>query len=920
MKSYPPKFRTIGLMRASVLCVIPLFVCAVAPSAGQSAFRVENLRCEGAVNPLGVESARPVLTWNLVAESRGARQSAFQVLVASHSDFLNETEADLWNSGLVSSSAQRITYAGKPLRPAQPAFWTVRAWDDRKAASEWSVPSTWTMGLLAPTNWQARWIAGPEAAPASNGTSPAPLPIFRREFELTRPIARAVAFVCGLGNFDLFINGARVGDHFCDPGWTNYRDTCLYVTFDVKERLRPGRNAIGVMLGNGMYNVVGGRYTKFTGSFGEPKLILQLHIEYQDGGEERLISDASWRTDHGPITFSCVYGGEDYDARLEQSGWDRPGFDDAQWKSARVVEGPGGVLRASEAPPVKIVESLKPQRLERTAPGEYRVDMGLNLSARPVVKLRGPAGSRVVVRVGELATAPWEGHSYSYTLRGDGEEWLRPRFTYFGFQYIFIQGADLLDEREADLARPRLLEIGSEFVTSSASAVGAFRCDNDLFTDINAMIDRSVRSNLQSVLTDCPHREKLGWLEVAHLMGPSILYHYDARGLYRKICRDTTESQLENGLVPDIAPEYTRFSGGFFESAEWGSACVQLPWLLYRWYGDTEILVRQFDTMKKYTQYLASTRNDAGLVKGGLGDWYDWTPEKGHAGLAQLTPLELTATAMLFDNARIVAETARKLGNDRDAESFAALSEHVREDFMRAYYDSALHSVSTGSQAALSVGLHFRLVPEADRQAVLANLVRAVESMNYRPTTGEVCFRYMVRALADGGRSDVVYRLVNRTDPPGYGCMLKQYGLKTLSEQWDKPGSSLNHCMFGHIQEWFQGDVLGIAQAEGSAGFERLRIVPTPAGDLREASGHYDSPRGRIAVAWKNTDEAFHLDVTIPGNTTAVVLLPIAKGMIVTESDGPLTESPGVRELSRTAAGVLLEVGSGRYRFTAQRD
>lgn len=774
------------------------------------------------------------------------------------------------------------------------------------------------MGLSNPDDWKAKWIAGPEAPPQSTDTSSVPLPIFRKEFEVARPVKRAAAFVCGLGNFDLSINGKKVGDHFGDPGWTDYKDSCLYVTFDVTKYMRSGQNAMGVMLGNGMYNVTGGRYTKFTGSFGEPKLILQMQIDYEDGSTERIVTDASWRADHGPITFSCVYGGEDYDARLEQPGWDEPGFDDSKWKAARLVAGPGGALRASEAPPVTVAESLKPVSIERTATGKYVADMGFNLSARPVIKLEGPAGSQVVVRVGELPETPWEGHSYTYTLRGNGDEWLIPRFTYFGFQYIFIQGAVLPNEAQADSSLPRILEVGSEFVTSSAPDVGAFQCDNDLLNDINAMIDRSVRSNLQSVLTDCPHREKLGWLEVAHLMGPSIFYHYDAAGLYRKICLDTSESQLDSGLVPDIAPEYTRFTGGFFESAEWGSAAVQIPWLLYRWYGDTDILARQFDTMTKYTRYLASTRSEEGLAKGGLGDWYDWTPENGHAGLAQLTPLELTATAMLFDNARIVSATAELLGKQSEAEYFADLAESVRTNFLDAYYDDETHSVSTGSQAALSVGLYFGLVPAADREAVLANLVRAVETMNYRPTTGEVCFRYMVRALADGGRSDVVYRIINRTDPPGYGCMLRQYGLKTLSERWDKPGSSLNHCMFGHIQEWFQGDLLGIRQTDSSVGFEHVIIAPAPVGDLRAASGYYDSPRGRIGVAWQKSDESFSLDVTVPGNTDAQIVLPVPEDTTITESGLPLDEAPGIRIKERTPAGMILDIGSGRYQFVAK--
>ena len=899
----------------SVCCVWLFVACLLATvvHAEPPSVRLVDLRCERNANPLGVEEPQPRLSWNIDADARDVRQTAFQVLAASRPELLHEEAADLWDSGKMPSSAQSIAYAGTPLNAAQRAYWSVRIWTESETVSAWSPPAEWTIGLLGPSDWHAHWIAAAESE-RGDAETPEPLPLFRKAFHVDRPVARALVFVCGLGHFDLSLNGSRVGDHVFDPGWTDYRDTCLYVPFDVTTAIRPGDNALGVMLGNGMYNVTGGRYTKFTGTFGEPKLILHLRLEYDDGTADTVVSDNSWRTDDGPIRFSCVYGGEDYDARQEQPGWDAPGFDDSQWHSARVVDGPGGALRVSEAPPITVAQILHPAHIEKKAPGEYLIDMGFNLSARPALRLKGAPGSQVTVRVGELQDKPWEGHSYSYTLRGDGDEWMRPRFTYFGFQYIFVSGADLPDD--SDGTRPVLLEITSEFVTSSAHNVGAFHCDNELFNDIDAMIDRSVRSNLQSVLTDCPHREKLGWLEVSHLMGPSILYHYDAQGLYRKICRDTTESQLDTGMVPDIAPEYTRFSQGFFESAEWGSASVQLPWLLYTWYDDTEILARQYDTMAKYTRYLASTRNEQGLAKGGLGDWYDWTPEKGHVGYAQLTPLELTATAMLFDNARIVSRSARLLGKPEDVESFGALANDVRRNFMNAYYDPAAASVAGGSQAALSVGLYFGLVPDEDRDRVLENLVHAVESMQYRPTTGEVCFRYMVRALADAGRSDVVYRMIDRTDPPGYGCMLRQYGLKTLSEQWDKPGSSLNHCMFGHIQEWFQGNVLGIRQAEDSTGFERLRIAPAIVGDLKEASGYYDGPRGRIAVAWKKNGGTCRVEVTIPGNTTATVVLPFGAESTIAESGIPLTEAPGVESVERNATYATIAVGSGSYTFS----
>ncbi|NQV36131.1 MAG: hypothetical protein HQ515_25795, partial [Phycisphaeraceae bacterium] len=419
---------------------------------------------------------------------------------------------------------------------------------------------------------------------------------------------------------------------------------------------------------------------------------------------------------------------------------------------------------------------------------------------------------------------------------------------------------------------PALIEIGADFVSSCGPRIGAFACSNSLLNDIDDMIDRSVTSNLQHVLTDCPHREKLGWLEVSHLMGPSILLNYDMGELYRKICRDTTDSQLENGLVPDIAPEYVRFNGGFFESPEWGSAAVQLPWLLYRWYGDEAILREQYSTMARYTEYLAGTRNDLGLVKGGLGDWYDWTPEKGHVGSSQLTPNELPATTMLYDNARILWQAATMERKVADTRKWKALMQAVRRDFLAAYYDSPNKTVATGSQCALALGLYFGLVPEQDRDAVVANLVKNLEENQYRQSTGEVSFRYLVLALAEAGRSDVVYRMINRTDAPGYGCMLKQHGLQTLSERWDRPGSSLNHCMFGHIQEWFQKYVLGIRQAPGSTGYEKVLIDPFIPDDLDWAAGSFDSPNGRIEVAWARKGSI--VEVTIEAEKAEVIVPP----------------------------------------------
>lgn len=757
---------------------------------------------------------------------------------------------------------------------------------DAAAGEERPVP-------MAPAKWiatevaaaaevEARSIGMPGKHMHGDTHSPAgpnvPLPIFRKSFVLDEAaVSSAHVAICGLGHFELSVNGEKVGDHFLDPPWSDYGDTCYTVRFDVARLLKPGENVLGVMLGNGMYNVPGGRYTKFVGSYGPPKLILCLVVSQGDR-EQIVTSDPSWKTHDGPITFSCIYGGEDYDARREQPGWDSPGFDDSHWKPAQRVDGPGGRLRPATSPPIKVVRHLKPVSISRLTDGRYEVDLGENLSARPVIRVQGQAGSEVTVETAERRGKPWQGHSYTYTLKGGTQpEVFAPRFSYFGFQYLTIRGAAWGDDFRPARGVPELIEVGADFVSSCGPRIGAFSCSNPLLNDIDNMIDRSVASNLQHVLTDCPHREKLGWLEVAHLMGPSILFHYDMGELLRKICRDTTDSQLESGLVPDIAPEYVRFQDGFFESPEWGSACVQLPWLIHRWHGDERILREQYPTMARYTDYLAGTRNEAGLVKGGLGDWYDWTPEKGHVGPSQLTPSELPATCMLYDNARILRQVSLHHGQAADARKWEGLMQEVYSDFLTAYYDPENKTVATGSQCALALGLYFDLVPDEDRDGVLAHLVRNLEMCQYRPSTGEVSFRFLVLALAQAGRSDVVYRMINRTDPPGYGCMLKQ-GLKTLSERWDRPGSSLNHCMFGHIQEWFQKYLLGMRQAPGGTGYEKVLIDPSFPEDLEWAKGSFDSPNGRIDVAWGRTGGV--VEVTVKAEEAHVTVAPGRKEVL----------------------------------------
>ena len=898
-----------------------LGVLMIVPAAmvhAESAIVADGLRCEYRVDPEGIDVPAPRLSWILTSDARNQAQTAYQILVAGERLKLEADQGDLWDSGKVDSSqASQIGYAGKPLRAHQECWWKVRVWDRAGQASAWSETASWSMGPVAGEPWQAKWIGwkpAPSTAPAADAKQS--LPIFRREFEVAKPITRAALYVCGLGFDEVRLNGRKVGDHVLDPGWTNYRKTCLYSTYDVTANIALGRNALGVMLGNGMYNVTGGRYIKFTGSFGPPKLILQLHLEYSDGTSADIGTDETWRVAASPITFSCIYGGEDYDARLEQSGWDKPGFDDKVWQAAAVVDGPGGKLRSQSAPPIKVMKTFKPVKVTEPGPGVYVYDLGQNFSGWPQIKVKGPAGAQVKLIPAELLNpkgfADQAGSGgpcyFLYTLKGDGEETWHPKFTYYGFRYVQVEGATT--ETAQTAGKPVPLELEGQFVHSSAKVVGEFSCSNPLFNKIHDIILAAVRSNMQSVDTDCPHREKLGWLEVPHLLGPAIMSNFDVATFYTKISDDTAEAQLDNGLVPDIAPEYTVFDGGFRDSPEWGSAAVIVPWLTWRQYGDRKVLEDHYDCMKRYVDYLGTKSKDL-IVSHGLGDWCDFGPAP--YGPSQHTPIPLTATAMYFYDAQIVAETARLLGKTTDAEKYAKLAGDIREAFNRAFFHADTGQYATGSQASNAIPLVLGLVEPKRAADVLESLVKDVRARGNHLTAGDIGHRFLVQALNQGGRSDVVFDMTNQRDVPSYGSQIEQ-GATSLTEVWDpKRGFSQNHCMLGHIEEWFYNGLAGIQLDSRTVGFRTFVIKPQVVGDITWVKAHYDSIHGRIVSEWKRENGTLVMDVTVPPNTTATVYVPADKDKTVTVDDGA---DPSIAPTRRDAAAAVYDVGSGKHRFT----
>jgi hypothetical protein len=527
--------------------------------------------------------------------------------------------------------------------------------------------------------------------------------------------------------------------------------------------------------------------------------------------------------------------------------------------------------------------------------------LGQNCAQIPLLTVTGQAGDSIRLTPGEVLDArglvnqapSGRGCYYQYTLDGSGRQTWSPRFSYYGSRYVQVEGT------------AKVADLQGQFITSTSPPAGQFACSSDLFNRTASMIRWAMRSNMVSLLTDCPHREKLGWLEQDHLMGPSLMYNFDLQTLMEKICGDMSDAQHADGLIPDIAPEYTIFKNGFLDSPEWGSAAVLIPWNLYRWYGDRSALASHYDMMRRYVAYLSGRAHD-GILNYGLGDWYDLG--KKPPGVAQLTPLALTATAFYFRDLQILQQTAGVLGHEDEAADFGRQAAAVRRTFNLNFYSSADHRYATGSQTSDALALVLGLPEKSDAPAVLADLVADIRNHNNGLTAGDVGYRYVLRALADGGRSDVIYDMNSRSDRPGYAWQL-DHGATSLTEAWDAgQKSSQDHFMLGHIMEWFYSDLAGIQQQEGSVAFAHIRVCPAPVGDITWARASYDSVRGPISSFWRLENGTFNLDVTIPPGADAVICVPGKDARALT---------PGAQEQDEENGRADFAVGSGRYSFAS---
>ncbi|NOR74277.1 MAG: family 78 glycoside hydrolase catalytic domain, partial [Draconibacterium sp.] len=626
---------------------------------------------------------------------------------------------------------------------------------------------------------------------------------------------------------------------------------------------------------NGFYNVNNERYRKLVIAYGYPKLIFNIHIKYTDGSIKNIISDDSCKASPSPITFSSIFGGEDYDATLEQKGWSSAGFDDSKWKTPVLINDSVNKLIPEKDFPLKVMQEFEVQTISKSKTGKTIYDFGQNTSGIISLRVKGNKGARIRIRPDELINengdvtqksggGPYE---YNYTLKGEGVEEWQPRFTYYGFRYAEIE---IIEPKDAN-KKTAILEFKMLHTRNSSPIVGSFSCSDTLFNQIFELINWGIKSNMASVATDCPHREKLGWLEQTYLIGPSMHYNYDIHALYSKIIDDIMDSQLENGLVPDIAPEYVPFGGGFRDSPEWGSASVIIPWQLYKWYGDKEVLKKAYPMMKRYLEYLQG-KADNNILSHGLGDWYDLGPKE--PGEAQLTPMAVTATSIYYYDLQIVTQIAKMMDYKEDLEEYKTLSEEVRNAFLKEFYNPDTGVCSTGSQTAYAMSLYTGLIPKSDKEKVFNNLVNSIENNEYALTSGDIGYHFLVRILSENGRSDILDKMNNRSDRPGYGYQLKK-GATSSTESWAAlTNVSNNHMMLGHFMEWFYSGLGGIYQDNNSVAYKEIIIAPKPVGNIKWVNCSFNSPKGIILSKWKIEGDTFNLNVEIPKNTIAKIIIP----------------------------------------------
>jgi len=883
-----PSLKTFILAGLLVLCT----PWALRPTQGANGpLPPSNLRCEYLRNPLGIDARQPRFSWVLAHTGRGQKQSAYQVLVATRPELLGQDEGNQWDSGKVESEDSiQVPYNGKPLESGHAYSWKVRYWDKDGRPSPYSQAAQFEMGLLSSEEWKGQWIGGANQ--------------LRTEFRLPDAVTRARAYVCGLGYYELRINGSKVGSSVLDPAWTMYDKRVLYTTYDVTSFLKSGANAVGVMLGEGRYK--------------SRALLLQVYIELASGKRISVTSSPSWKAHNGPIVSDSIYDGELYDATLETPGWDMPGFNESGWAAAQPVKSPGGVLSAQMMPPIRVVDTMVSRTLANPAPGVYVYDLGQNFAGWAQLRVKGPRGTRVRLRFTELiydnGMIDRENLGSAkaqdiYVLRGDdAPEVFEPHFTYHGFRYVEVTGFP---------GTPGLDSLRGRVVHTAVDSVGNFAASQPTLNRIQRIIRWGQSSNLHSIPTDCDQRsERLGWMGDAQVTAEEAMLNFDMAAFYTNFIRDMRDVQGPDGTITDIVPH---LGDGRPADPAWGTAYPLICWYMYEQYGDRRILEEDYEGLKKYVEFLRSRAPDNVLRYSYYGDWV----------AIEKTPGALVSDAYYYWDVQILAKTAELLGKSADAQAYAQLAEQIKEAFNREFFDPKTGNYANGTQTANTLPLFLDLVPKESRGAVAGHLGDdIVYTHNTHVTTGFIGVKYLLPLLTRLGRSDLAYELAVQTTYPSWGYMIEN-GATTLWEIWqNKIGPAMNshnHPMLGSLGAWFYQALAGINVEPGGAGYQHIRIEPQIVRDLTWASGTVNTIRGTVSSSWTHSSGVITLDVDIPVNSDARVVLPRVDALTevtVREGDRVIWENgrfvpsvPGITAAREEHGAITFEVGSGQYAF-----
>ena len=878
---------------------------------------VEKLRCEYKSNPLGIDTEKPRLSWQLTSTRRGAAQSAYQIQVQDGQD-------DLWDSGKVSSDQSiHVPYDGPALHSGQRCTWQVRVWDEADRPSDWSEPAWWEMSLLNEEDWAAQWIS-PDWDEDTSQSQPSPM--LRTEFEIEGTVQSARAYITSLGLYEAEINGQRVGDQVFTPGWTSYDKRLQVQTYDVAGLLEAGVNAVGVTLGDGWYRgYLGGREQR--NQYGETlALLLQVQITYQDGHVQTVCTDETWTSTTGPILSSDIYNGEHYDARLEKPGWSRAGYDDGDWKGVRIVEKDKDILVAPAGPPVRKIEEIKPIEILHTPAGETVVDMGQNMVGWVRLEMQGKAGTTVTLRHAEVLDQ--EGNLYTenlrfakqtvaYTLKGGDPEIYEPHFTFQGFRYVAIEGYP---------GKLTLESLTGVVIHSDMAPTGHFECSDPLINQLQHNTVWGQKGNYLDVPTDCPQRnERLGWTGDAQVFIRTGSFNYDVAGFFTKWLKDLAADQGEGGGVPHVIPNTMgRRRARVGGSAAWADASTICPWTIYLCYGDTRILQEQYESMKAWVGYIEEQAGEDRLWASGFhfGDWLAYaTTRSDYPGAT--TDKDLIATAFFGYSTALVQRTAEVLGKTEDAERYGNLLAEIKAAFRKEFVTEN-GRLASNTQTAYALALWFDLLPKDLRAESAQRMAQDVKSFNNHLTTGFVGTPYLCHTLSSNGYLDVAYDLLNQDTYPSWLYPVTQ-GATTIWERWDglkpdgtfqdKSMNSFNHYAYGAIGSWLYQVVAGIEIDPAQPGYKHVLVQPEPGGGLSSASATLDTMYGTVKSAWELSESGFALDVVVPANTCATVRLPDAKLKEATESGKALAEAEGVTQAEQVGDNVVVEVKSGQYRF-----